>query len=128
MGSERDTQNSLFSIDHILSGKTELNTLSEAHRYPPPPAHRYPPPELSIKSHLLSNSFSAPTLISTPQTPFTLGHQQDRIAQQLPFAARHMPLSPPLLSTSWKSEQELLYHNLYLDTILQGNLRIHRYT
>lgn len=128
-----------FSIDNILSdkNKTQIDNLM-------PPLPKYDSPFTSphitaastinrdLKSHLMAMSAhqdSQAAFFSQPVHPTTAGLL---LAQQNLPAAPHPALTSPTAgqhpaaglfspTAPWKMDTaELLYHNLYIDSILQG--------
>ena len=138
-----------FSIDNILSSKPKTTTdilPPTLPKYEPPFASPHITAASTINrdykaSHFMSTSAHHDTLSSAAFLPpvthaaaaatagLLLAHQQ----QSLPHPALTSSLTSPAAphpaaglfsptSTPWKIDPaELLYHNLYIDSILQGN-------
>lgn len=120
-----------FSIDHILSNKTEqrVHTHTEnsslsssvcqkSNNLPLRTMQDLPLPA-ELETNQLRSHLSQQYLSTLSAAPLLLNNDQH---QQSAFAARCLPPPSSLLSPSWKPDIDALYHNLYLETLLQGEL------
>lgn len=127
MASGPNVRKSVFSIDHILSGdKTSetalvMDSLAAIRDF-----------RSQYSNNLYNNSLAASQapLLAAAQPSLFMVHQD--MLQKQQFAQRNLSvLSQPsqtttaaaaaaLLTQQWKPETDPMYHNLYLDTIMQG--------